>query len=299
MKSTTTLTQHQEGNWGVIFPQIRSFFSIGPTILGANLLILGGFFVFLINNRGLNPNPGLGHLPTRTPSPTVFLTTAARQRLSATRTPSSPYTLTPTPAVSPTAVSSLTGTIQLSSAQAAIKGITGHRQSMPLSCESRSAVDWAAYFGKSINEYNFFNGLPLHSNPDKGFVGSVYGSWGQIPPFPYGVHAKPVAHRLREYGLNAKAVRGMTYDELKSEIASGQPVIVWVVGHVKRGTPVPYTAPGGANTIVAKFEHTVIVIGYDEHKVTVLDGARVYSTYRGEFMKSWNVLENQAVIWID
>jgi len=30
-----------------------------------------------------------------------------------------------------------------------------------------------------------------------------------------------------------------------------------------------------------------------------LDGAKVYSKYKGEFLKSWGVLENQAVIWID
>jgi uncharacterized protein YvpB len=136
-------------------------------------------------------------------------------------------------------------------------------------------------------------------NPDKGFVGDVYGSWGQIPPNPYGVHAKPIAQRLREFDLKAKGVYGMSFQELEAEIASGQPVIVWVVGHVNLGTPVPYTAPGGAQTLVAKFEHTVIVIGYNENKVTVLDGARVYTKYKGEFKKSWGVLGNQAVIWLD
>jgi len=160
-------------------------------------------------------------------------------------------------------------------------------------------VDWAAYFGKSINEYKFFNGLPVHDNPDIGFVGSVYGGWGQIPPAPYGVHSKPIAHRLREYGLNAQAVRGMTYRELQEEIAAGRPVIVWIVGHLGLGTPVPYTASGGAVTTVARFEHTVIVIGYTEHKVTVLDGYRVYSRYKKQFVRSWGVLENQAVIWIE
>ena len=170
---------------------------------------------------------------------------------------------------------------------------------MPLSCESRSAVDWASYFGKSINEYGFFNGLRGHSNPEIGFVGSVYGSWGQIPPNPYGVHAIPIAQRLREFGLNAKAVRHMTWEELTTELAEGKPVIVWVVGHVGRGTPIPYTTAGGEVTTVARFEHTVIAIGYTENKVTVLDGARVYTRYKGEFMKSWDVLENQAVIWID
>ena len=72
-----------------------------------------------------------------------------------------------------------------------------------------------------------------------------------------------------------------------------------MVGHVNRGTPVPYTSSSGEQITVAKFEHTVIVTGYTEAKITVLDGARTYSIYQGEFIKSWGVLENQAVIWID
>ena len=170
---------------------------------------------------------------------------------------------------------------------------------MPLSCEARSAVDWAAHFGAVISEEKFFNGIPSADNPEVGFVGDVYGSWGQIPPKDYGVHAEPIAQRLREYGLQAKSVRNMTLEELKAEIAAGRPVILWVVGHVSRGTPVPYTGSDGEETIVAQFEHTVIAIGYTETKIRVLDGARKYTVYQGEFMKSWNVLENLAVIWID
>jgi uncharacterized protein YvpB len=170
---------------------------------------------------------------------------------------------------------------------------------MPLSCESRSAVDWAAYFDVIIDEEKFFEGIPSHDNPEVGFVGDVHGKWGQIPPKDYGVHAEPIAQRLREYGLQAMSVRHMTLEELKAEIAAGRPVILWVVGHVKRGTPVPYTSPDGGETIVAKYEHTVIAIGYTETKIEVLDGAKKYSVYQGEFMKSWNVLENLAVVWID
>ena len=91
----------------------------------------------------------------------------------------------------------------------------------------------------------------------------------------------------------------MTWQELKAEVADGKPVILWVVGHVARGTPVPYTSSTGNTTTVAKFEHTVIAIGYTENKITVLDGAKVYTRHKGEFLKSWGVLENQAVIWID
>lgn len=167
---------------------------------------------------------------------------------------------------------------------------------MPLSCESRSAVDWARFFGRNISEYTFFNGLPQSDNPDKGFVGSVYGSWGQVPPAPYGVHAKPIAKRLRSFGLKAKAVRGMTLAELKAEIAAGRPVIVWVTGHVEYGTPIPYTSSSGHKTTVAKFEHTVIVTGYTEKKIYILDGGQRYYRYNKVFVRSWRVLGKMAVI---
>lgn len=295
MKITTTTNRLRASRLESTFPQIRSFFTSGTTLLGANVMILGGFIALLLFNRG--PDPVLNteiipppSSPTETSRPTI------------TYTPFPPSPLTPTPTASPTFFATPTPTFTVTATlppMSSIKGISGHPQSMPLSCESRSAVDWAGYFGKSINEYTFFNGLPVHDNPDKGFVGSVYGSWGQIPPAPYGVHAKPVAQRLREFGLKAKYVQGMTMKELKAEIAAGQPVIVWVIGHVNYGTPVPYTASGGAKTTVARFEHTVIVIGYTENKLTVLDGARVYTRYKKEFLKSWDVLGNQAVIWLD
>jgi predicted double-glycine peptidase len=91
------------------------------------------------------------------------------------------------------------------------------------------------------------------------------------------VHAKPVAKLLRAHGLKAQAVRNMSWDALRAEIAAGRPVIVWVIGHVERGTPVPYTASDGHATTVARFQHTVVVTGYSANGVTFLDGAWVYS----------------------
>ena len=294
MKTDTTIYQLLKAQVEARLKKIKALFSPGTTIFGANLIIAGGFLAMMLNHPNSNPAPP-ALIPTRYPEDRLFMVDSIHPV--PTNTPLSRTFLDPTPTPSPAVLSSDPAAALPD--EAFIEGIAGHRQSMPLSCEARSAVDWAAYFGKSINEYTFFNGLPIHANPNKGFVGDVYGSWGQIPPNPYGVHAKPIAHRLREFDLKAKGVYDMTFQELKAEIASGQPVIVWVVGHVNLGTPVPYTAPGGAQTVVAKFEHTVIVIGYTENKVTVLDGARVYSKYKGEFKKSWGVLGNQAVIWLD
>src|SRR5262245_42302003 len=72
---------------------------------------------------------------------------------------------------------------------AMIYDFTGHPQTLPLSCESRSAVDWAGYFGYAIGEREFLNDLPASFDPDLGFVGDVRGDWGQVPPYAYGVHA--------------------------------------------------------------------------------------------------------------
>jgi subtilisin-like proprotein convertase family protein/uncharacterized protein YvpB len=185
--------------------------------------------------------------------------------------------------------------------EARIIGISGRNQALPLDCESRSAVDLAGYFGRFIPELTFFYNLPSSDNPDKGFVGNVYGAWGQIPPYPYGVHAAPVADLLSSYGLNAAARRYLSWDEVRVEIAAGRPVQVWVIGNSSgtmpgRFYPVYYTPPDGQFTVVSPYEHTVIVIGYTENSVTLLDGGAIYNRSLDQFLDSWSVLRNMAIM---
>lgn len=178
-----------------------------------------------------------------------------------------------------------------------IAGVTGHAQQYVLSCESRSAADWAAFWGVSIDESEFQSGLPSSDNPDQGFVGSPNDGWGAIPPASYGVHAEPVASQLRAYGLQAQAAKGLSWNDLRAEIAAGRPVIVWVIGQMWGGTPVAYTASDGSATTVARFEHTVILFGYDEAHVHIADAYSGWNmTYPLEtFLASWAVLGNMAV----
>jgi len=179
--------------------------------------------------------------------------------------------------------------------QAFISGISGRPQALPLDCESRSAVDWGNFFGVYIDELTFFNQLPKSDNPDTGFVGSVYGNWGQIPPSPYGVHAEPVAEILRTYGLGAYTHRPLGWNQLRSEIAAGRPVIVWIVGSVINGIPVYYKASDGHVTVVAPYEHTVIVTGYSETSVYYLNGSSIYSKSIEQFLDSWSAMGNMAI----
>ena len=178
-----------------------------------------------------------------------------------------------------------------------VEGIVGHGQAYPLSCESRSAADVAGYWGIAVSETVFFDQLPKSDNPEVGFVGSVFGTWGQTPPNPYGVHAPPIANLLREYGLDATAQKGFTVKKLKAEIAAGRPVIVWVIGRVWSGTSQIYTANDGSEVTVAAYEHSMIAYGYDLGAVYLIDagsGSRAAYSY-DNFRTSWRVLGNLAV----
>jgi uncharacterized protein YvpB len=178
-----------------------------------------------------------------------------------------------------------------------VTGVTGHAQGYSLSCEARSAADWAAFWGVSIGEAVFLEALPQADNPDEGFVGYPNDAWGSIPPYGYGVHAGPVADTLQDFGINAVAQHDLSWDDLRSEINAGRPVIVWVIGQMWSGTPVKYEAPDGSIAIVAANEHTMILTGYSLDAVQVVDAySGQYQTYwLKTFLKSWAVLGNMAV----
>ena len=182
--------------------------------------------------------------------------------------------------------------------QAYISGVVGHAQRYTLSCESRSAADWAAFWGVNIDETEFLNGLPSSDNPNDGFVGYFNDPWGNIPPSSYGVHADPIAEALRSYDLDVHAVLGLSWDEVRAEVAAGRPVIVWVIGQIWAGTASEYETEDGQTVIVANNEHTMIVIGYDENRVHLVDALTGYTvTHTLEnFLSSWSVLGNMAVI---
>jgi uncharacterized protein YvpB len=225
--------------------------------------------------------------PYPTPEPTATPTITLTPTLTFTPTPTE--TATPLPSATPT---------QTLPESAAISGVYGTDQIWALSCESSAAVDWARYFGMSILESEFHNALPASDNPEVGFVGNVHGVWGQTPPNPYGVHAEPVARLLRAYGLPAQAVKNITIEELKREVAEGRPVIIWVIGKSWTNVnPRIYQALDGSEVTVAPYQHTALLVGYSEEYVTILDGSTVYYRNYAAFEKSFAVLNNMAVLF--
>lgn len=177
-----------------------------------------------------------------------------------------------------------------------ISPISGHSQTYDLGCEASAAVDWAGYFGISIYEYTFQVSLPHSDNPDYGFVGNVNSVWGQIPPYAYGVYAGPVAEVLRAFGLPATAMRGMTLDEVKQNLAEDKPIIVWVIGNMEYSEPLTYTDSQGRQSLVAPYEHVVILTGFNEDGLRYMNNGRFFDVPTDVFLTSWGVLGNMAVI---
>jgi len=178
--------------------------------------------------------------------------------------------------------------------------IWGHRQYFSIGCEASAADDWAKYFNVEINEFNFQMQLPISDNPDVGFVGSVYGPWGQVPPYAYGVHAEPVAKLLREnHGLNAQATKGFTTEQIKQQIAADKPVIAWVIGNCVGGIPYEYADQEGNIVIVAAYEHVVIITGYNEETIRYMNNGKFYDIPYEYFENSWSVLGNMAIFMGD
>jgi len=177
-----------------------------------------------------------------------------------------------------------------------IWNIWGHHQFFAIGCEAAAVRDWAHFFGVEVHESNFQFQLPVSDNPDYGFVGSVTDPWGQVPPYSYGVHAFPVANLLRSgYGMKARAMKGFTLDQLKSEIAANRPVIAWVVGNVVGGVPYEYADKQGRKVTVAAYEHVVIVTGYTQESIRYMNNGKFYDIPTRYFENSWNILGNMVV----
>jgi uncharacterized protein YvpB len=176
--------------------------------------------------------------------------------------------------------------------------LKGKAQERSLSCESRSACDLLAHYGYRIGEDDFRLGIPLSDNPDEGFVGDVDGPGGFLPPAGYGVHAEPLAARLRAMGLPVRAFRGRDLAWLRFELAQGKPVIVWATSQLDAPRCVVMRDGRGRSFTAVAGEHSYLAVGYGPGHVLLVDAAtgRERQVFVRRFDASWAVLGRQAVV---
>jgi len=176
--------------------------------------------------------------------------------------------------------------------------VPGKAQRRNLSCESRSAADLLGWYGVTWTEAQVLAALPVSDNPDLGFVGSVDGPTGQLPPAGYGVHAGPIAQVLTQAGVPADARTGVTFDSLRRTVASGRPAIVWATSHLKVRQPAWLRDRAGRAFRAVAGEHTFLLTGYDAGRVLLVDSAtgRERWVSRDAFERAFALLGRMAVV---
>lgn len=263
-----------------------------------NLLFIGIVGVLLaLAVIGSIKQPKPANSPQAVLVPTQNVALSATQTIQAIGTATN--TVQPSPTnIPPTVTPALpTSTPLVLPEEAYLYGFVGHKQYYSIGCETSVAVDLAKYYHVYITEYDFQMALPKSDNPDLGFVGNVNGPWGQIPPYDYGVHAAPIAETLRQFGVPAEGGKGYTLEDIKAQLAQSKPVIVWVIGHMEYSDPVEYVDKQGNTSIVAPYEHVVVLTGYNNDTVRYNNNGRYADVTIETFLNSWAVIGNMAVFY--
>ncbi len=184
---------------------------------------------------------------------------------------------------------------QAHGAEVLIEGIPSVAQSYNLSCEYAAVQAVTTFWGNAISEDHLMREVPRHPNPHKGFRGDINGEGGGITD--YGIYAEPLATALEGHDYDATVFyRGAA--RLKAEIQEGHPVIVWLTIGKNITRPVYSRTYEGEQYKLVPSEHTVVVYGYDEAGVYVMDvgdGGKYYTDWES-FLRRWSYFDEMALL---
>jgi len=182
-----------------------------------------------------------------------------------------------------------------------IEGVPSMTQARTLSCEFQAASDLAWYYGKPFTWDEIFVrvGHDRGGNPHKGFVGqSLNDPAGELYPYGYGVYAEPVARALCELGLDATVHYRESLLWLQEQLAHGRPVLIWAVAGMRDGQIEMWAADDGTVVQAVRYEHTFLVVGYQQAGVWVIDpwDGKRYLYDWGTFLRSWDTLNRMSIV---
>lgn len=181
-------------------------------------------------------------------------------------------------------------------------------QDYPLSCEAASLKMALHSKGVYISEDEIMEKIGYDmtphlgnfwGDPDKGFVGNIY---GDICKTGYGVQWQPVAEAAN-YWRNSEAFSGWTIRQLTGEIAMGNPVVFWGVLPTGKLTDCSWWYGAEGKRIKAfKETHVRVVVGFigepqNPTKIIIndpLSGRLYWDT--DDFLANWQVFGYSGVV---
>jgi LysM repeat protein len=163
----------------------------------------------------------------------------------------------------------------------------------PIASELAAAALAVSYWGGQVTVEDLAAGIPPSDNPHAGFRGDINGMWGRTDD--YGVYAEPIAAYLSEQGFLAEVFYGDA-EALKSRVAAGVPVVVWVTYQLADQVPVVVEEEAGSYTLIPE-KHALVVYGYDDAGVYVVDvslGDYVRLPWDA-FLNSWGYFDGMGL----
>ncbi len=176
---------------------------------------------------------------------------------------------------------------------------------LPRGCEVTSLTMLLQHKGVQVDKMQLaseihrvpFKQDGLHGNPYEGFVGNIYTK----AELGYGVYNQPIFNLAEKY-VPEKVINltGRDVQDLYKVISSGSPV--WVIINTTF-KPLAESSFETWNTSSGKvkityYEHSVVVIGYDQNFVYVNDPLANNprkAVPRAEFEKAWEQMGKQAI----
>lgn len=170
-------------------------------------------------------------------------------------------------------------------------------QAHDLSCEAATIRMVLAGRWLSVSEEEILARMGFDADPHLGFRGNPDGKLLDPEMADYGTYAEVVARVLESFGAPARAVYGMSDEELRAAIERGQAVIVWMTRQ-----PEPKVVEADGYRLVYG-EHVLVVVGVtDDGRFVVHDpwGARADSGRTGTFItpeiQNWDLFDRMAVV---
>lgn len=176
-----------------------------------------------------------------------------------------------------------------------LTGMPTATEQWPVASEIAAVSLATSYWGSSISAQTILESLPESDNPHEGFRGNYQGMWGSTDD--YGVYSTPLAEVLVANGFQAETFYADgDASALTSRISAGLPVVAWVTYELSVEEPELVETETGQFTLVPN-QHAVVVYGYDDTSVYVVDVANgQYSQYGwDEFMRSWSYFDGMGL----
>lgn len=196
--------------------------------------------------------------------------------------------------------------------------VPSYKQAHMYSCMATAARNALAFKGVNLSEATILSSIGYDStswsgtwaeggavwgDPDAGIVGSVDGKADNIG-WGYGSHWGPVANAINSFGRTAEVKNGWDVSGIASEIAAGNPVIVWWVNGVWPAYVVNWKTSGGKSVRGVNSLHVQTVKAFtgtvdNPLSFTVTDSGYGYPNQTfdvGTFKAKWSWFSNTAII---